>query len=220
MTDHVRFQKWTYEVARAFDAPVFPDGCRDVIILRRPGQPARIQLTPLDFRPRQAAIPAGAALTGYRLRPGAKVSAAVFDAIAADPEAADDILHNDLTVSDDVDQTLRALTAPGAAPGSVSRDLGVSVRSVERLLNRFDLPPPGYWRLLARVRRAAGQLKASLPLADIACDSGFSDQAHMTREFARWFGAAPAQVRRNRRVLDLLCQPALGNWTGEQISTR
>jgi AraC-like DNA-binding protein len=62
----------------------------------------------------------------------------------------------------------------------------------------------------------------SLPvtLAEIACDCGYSDQAHMTREFVRWFGKTPTWLCRDVRLLDLLNQPALDNWTGEHISTR
>ena len=33
-------------------------------------------------------------------------------------------------------------------------------------------------------------------------------------------GLSPERLRRNAGLLDLACQPALGNWTGEQISTR
>lgn len=57
-------------------------------------------------------------------------------------------------------------------------------------------------------------------LTDVAHSTGFTDQAHMTREFVRWFGQTPGGLRRQPKVLDMLRQPALGNWTGEQISTR
>ena len=57
-------------------------------------------------------------------------------------------------------------------------------------------------------------------LTDVAHSTGFTDQAHMTREFARWFGQTPRNLRRKPNVLDVLRQLALGNWTGEQISTR
>jgi AraC-like DNA-binding protein len=82
------------------------------------------------------------------------------------------------------------------------------------------LPPPDFWRLLGRARRAAGRIASGARLAEVADDAGYSDQAHMTRELARWFGMSPGQLRRSAPALDALLQPALGNWTGEQISTR
>ena len=42
----------------------------------------------------------------------------------------------------------------------------------------------------------------------------------MTRAFARWFGHTPGGLRRQANLLEVVGQPALGNWTGEQISTK
>lgn len=51
-----------------------------------------------------------------------------------------------------------------------------------------------------RVRAAARALSGSArPLADIALDAGFSDQAHMSRLFARQTGMTPAAFRRLAR---------------------
>lgn len=56
-------------------------------------------------------------------------------------------------------------------------------------------------------------------LAEVAHACRFTDQAHMTREFARWFGHTPVGLRRQANLLEMVGQPALGDWTGEQIST-
>lgn len=217
---HAAFQPWTHVLTRSELAPVYPDGCRDVLILRQPGRPVQITLTPFDLRPRVAALAAGTALSGYRLRPGATLTARALRAIATDPGRAPDILDNDLSVSSDADAAIRALCVQGSSTLAVARGLGVSVRSLQRLFHRRALPPPDYWRLLARARQAAGLLAGAAPLAAIAADCGFSDQAHMSREILRWFGQTPRQLRQDARMLALLGQPALGNWTGEQISTR
>lgn len=199
---------------------VFPDGCRDVLIIRRPDGPDEIALTEFDFRPRTAALRPGAEITGYRLRPGAVVSPRALEAIAANHDRAETILGDECGGGSDLDDAIAALAAPGATVESVSQGLGVSIRTMQRHFLARNLPPPDFWRLLARARRAAGMLPFAAPLAEIASECGFSDQAHMTRDLVRWFGLTPAQLRRNAPVLDLLRQPALGNWTGEQISTR
>lgn len=97
-----------------------------------------------------------------------------------------------------MDAAILALTLPGASPERVARDLGVSARTLQRRFVQSGLPSPEFWRLLARARRAAGLLATAAPLAGIACDCGYSDQAHMTRDFARWFGTSPAQLRRDK----------------------
>ncbi|MFN3273322.1 MAG: helix-turn-helix domain-containing protein [Paracoccus sp. (in: a-proteobacteria)] len=214
------FQIWTHDVTGSTCAPVYPDGCRDVVIVRQATGRAQVRLTPFDLRPRLAALPAGSHLQGYRLRPGAQISDASLRAITIRPDRAAEIIANDLALSEDADLAIRALCIAGAGVAGVARDLGLSPRSLQRLFQALDLPPPDYWRLLARARQAVRHLGGPLPLAAIAADCGFSDQAHMTREVLRWFGQTPRQLRRDGAALTLLGQPALGNWTGEQISTR
>ncbi|MCK7615502.1 helix-turn-helix domain-containing protein [Roseibium sediminicola] len=224
MSRTIPFQPWHHHTTTTTErAPVFPDGCRDVLIVREPGTREKIVLTVLDLRPRVAELSAGTEITGYRLRPGAVVGDEVLAELERDCGRAEEVLGNALSADaagDAADEILLALVAPGASVESVAADLGVSKRTLQRQLKAFGLPAPDYWRLLARARRAAGLLASGLALPEIADLCGFSDQAHMTRDFRSWFGGTPAQLRRAPHILELLCQPALGNWTGEQISTR
>lgn len=199
---------------------MFPDGCRDVLIVEPPQAPVRILLTSIDFRPRHADLAAGVRIRGYRLRPGATLSATALAAIARAPAHAESILADACGEWSDLDFAIQALAEPGMSVEVTARRLGVSARTMQRQFQARHLPPPDFWRLLSRARRAAAMLASSEPLAEIADECGFADQAHMTRDIGRWFGATPARLCRSRHVLDLLRQPALGNWTGEQISTR
>lgn len=214
------FQIWTHDVTSSNPEPVYPDGCRDVVIIHRVDRPTVARLTPFDLRPRLAALPVGSQLQGYRLRPGAQISDASLRAIAKRPDSATDIIGNDFALSEDVSLAIQALCIAGAATAEVAGDLGVSLRSLQRLFHRLGLPPPDYWRLLARARQAVRQLGGPSPVAAIAADCGFSDQAHLTREMQRWFGKTPRQLQHDTATQTLLGQPALGNWTGEQISIR
>ena len=219
VTDSV-FLEWSYRAADTKPVTVFPDGCRDVLVIRPPGAQACVSLSSFDFRPRHATLTRATVITGYRLRPGTGVAQRVLDAIAANPDAAREVLLNELGVIDDLHAVIEALTLTGASVRDVARSLGISVRTLQRHLARLHLPPPDYWRLLARARRAAAMLPTPSSLADVAHTNGFTDQAHMTREFARWLGQTPSGLRRHAHLLEVLRHPALGNWTGEQISTR
>jgi len=216
----VGFQKWFYRIAWQERTPVFPDGCRDVIVVRKEGRPEKVFLTALDFQPRLVDLLPGTEMTGYRLRPGGTVDRKTLEEISSHSDRADELLGNALVVADDLDEFIFALTQPQATAAAVSKRAGVALRTLQRRFSEAALPPPEYWRLLGRVRRAACLLPSELPLAEIAAGCGFSDQAHMTRDMKRWFGGTPAQLRRAPQALRLLSQPALGNWTGEQISTR
>jgi AraC family transcriptional regulator len=61
---------------------------------------------------------------------------------------------------------------------------------------RFGMPPHAYV-LKMRLARAQRLLsRTSLPLKDIASQSGFSDQSHMTRVFQRFLQTTPSIYRR------------------------
>ncbi|HET9482935.1 MAG TPA: AraC family transcriptional regulator, partial [Xanthomonadales bacterium] len=64
-----------------------------------------------------------------------------------------------------------------------------------RFLEAVGLRPKQYGSLL-RTRRAANALRTGRrSLSEIALDSGYADQSHMTREFARIVGCTPLQYR-------------------------
>lgn len=103
-------------------------------------------------------------------------------------------------------RALHALTALQAAVAAgsfdvarLAREVELSTRQLERLFDHcFGLGPMHYARLW-RFRRAASSLvgdQAGLHegwagLGDLAYAHGFSDQAHMTREFKRFAGLTP-----------------------------
>ena len=188
--------------------------------MSRAGEPDHVVLTEFDIRPRNVALASGTVLTGFRLRPGTIIAQDVIDEIAGNTDRAEAILEDRWRPSSAMDDAIGALSQPGATVETAALDLGISVRAMQRFFVRAKLPPPEFWRLLARARRAADLLSAAGSVADIAFACGYCDQAHMTRDFTRWFGAPPAQLRKNAGIMDRLRQPGLGNWAGEQISIR
>jgi AraC-like DNA-binding protein len=56
------------------------------------------------------------------------------------------------------------------------------------------------WLTGLRIERAKELLETTLPLADVASESGFGDQAAFTRTFRRLVGVAPGRWRREHRT--------------------
>ena len=220
MNESNEFHRWWHQAHKAEQHIVFPDGCQDVLIIRSLNEPVQVILTEFDFQPRIADLLPGTEIVGFRLRPGTLVSAHVLEAVLENTDQVETILSEECGHWSDLDEAIVKLTEPGATVESTSRQIGVSIRTMQRYFFAQNLPPPDYWRLLARARRAAGLLSSTAALAAIADECNFSDQAHMTRELMRWFGFTPTQLRKRGSILEELRQPALGNWTGEQISTR
>lgn len=211
------FAAWSFTPAQSGVELVMPDGCRDVLVVAPDDAPSRLVFTSLDDRPRAAPVQAGTRLQGYRLRPGVTLQARALAALA--PEAVAASLHALVQVDAELVAALEAL-GTGQSVAWVASAMGVSTRSLQRLLQSRGLPVPAFWRQLGRARIAAQLLVHPVSLAELAADAGYSDQAHLTRAMRRWFGMTPQRLRVSPTVLDGLCQPGVGTWTGEQISTK
>jgi AraC family transcriptional regulator len=87
----------------------------------------------------------------------------------------------------------------GVAPPvrDLAASAGVHPVYLARAFRRaYGAPVTEYARRL-RVRAAADRVASTgLPLARIACDAGFADQAHLTRELRRETGLTPGALRR------------------------
>jgi AraC-like DNA-binding protein len=77
-------------------------------------------------------------------------------------------------------------------------------------LTRYDLArqfriavgtSPHRYQLMRRLERAREAIHEARPLAEVACDAGFADQAHFTRAFKSAFGLTPGRYRALRRAL-------------------
>jgi AraC-like DNA-binding protein len=78
---------------------------------------------------------------------------------------------------------------------------GLSQFALLRAFRReTGMPPHAYLNQL-RVRHARLLLDHGLPPADVAAQTGFADQAHLTRHFKRVVGVPPASYQRERLTL-------------------
>jgi AraC-like DNA-binding protein len=93
------------------------------------------------------------------------------------------------------------LAARISEPPSLAELAALTGLSQFALLRAFrdatGLPPHAYLNQL-RVRRARLLLDDGLPPADVAAQTGFADQAHLTRHFKRVVGVPPAAYQRER----------------------
>ncbi len=205
-TDPPDFIRWTSRITKAQTFTVLPDGCRDILI-RETATGTQITLTALDLQPRQIMLLPGDRMTGYRLRPGLQI-----DPSNLTETSIPDAISHASRKQTDLSAAIAALGNNNTPAQTIARQLGVSLRTLQRHLAKRNLPPPDFWRLLGRARRAAIALGAETPLADIAGLYGYSDQSHMTRACRYWFGHSPRQIRQSTTIQSDINQPALGTW--------
>lgn len=81
----------------------------------------------------------------------------------------------------------------------VARHFGKSRRQIERTFPQAVGVPLKFFCTLSRLRHAARLIAQPRrrSLTAIASDAGYSDQAHMTRDFRRLAGATPGQLRQD-----------------------
>ncbi|MFO0592035.1 MAG: AraC family transcriptional regulator [Polyangiaceae bacterium] len=98
-----------------------------------------------------------------------------------------------------VERALRLLeTGPDedASMARIARALSMSERQFERrFLERVGSTPKRY-ASLRRFERAAALVGSGAPLGRIAQDAGYYDQSHFIREFRRFAGMTPGDLRR------------------------
>jgi len=205
---------WRFAAREATTVHIPPDGCRDlVVIVPRHGAPVCL-VSVLSQASEMHAFAPGDRAMGVRLRPGAQIDERALLALARAREAWDDDVLLDAVgaatrLDARVDEALACLREAPSLPLAQAR-LGVSARSLERLLSPRTGRGPLWWRGLARARRCARGLAGETPLAALAADHGYADQAHMTRDLRRWFAASPSRLRAMTSLLAALASSGHG----------
>lgn len=212
---------WEQATSTRHEQRIIPDACMDLIWS---GQ--RLIIAGADTRPRSVSLPPGSRLVGVRLRPGTagavlglpaselrdvsaepaevlgrEVVAALLEELAAgaDPHAL--LVRTVRLRGAELDPLVRAavvaLARPRARVGPVAGELGVSERQLQRRVS----DAVGYGpKMLARVLRLRRlQALAPAPLAELALDAGYADQAHMTSEVTRLAGVSPVRFLKDPR---------------------
>lgn len=77
----------------------------------------------------------------------------------------------------------------------IARACGVSAGHLARTFRRVTGTGLHNFHVLLVLQKAKILLRGGAPLADAALDSGFYDQAHLTREFVRTYGFTPKAFR-------------------------
>lgn len=147
-------------------------------------------------------------MMGFRLKPGVYIQEeALLNSMPDNMDDVDEITNrlDDFTRHKHfVEEALECLASNIKSVAHVVSELGVSQRTLQRLLVQETGRTPVYWMTLARIRRTARSLLRPVPLIDISDMHGYADQAHMCREFKRWFNMSPSALRSMPDILDQL----------------
>jgi AraC-like DNA-binding protein len=103
--------------------------------------------------------------------------------------------------------------APSTGVSELADSMRISRRTLDRDFMRYTGLTPGEFARINRYQAAHAAIReGALALSDIAVLSGYSDQAHMTREFRRLAGLTPRR-KRNREGLDVFYEDVASSST-------
>ncbi len=206
----VVLQEWQVRVSNRGISPVIPDGCRDLIYLASPGKRPRWFVTSLDHSARKVSVRPGDLYWGFRLRPGAGVDVGkLLESVKNLEPGQREVVSRIESFSFMQPGLAEALVCLASGVENIetaARELGVCVRTLQRLVREHTGAPPMFWLRLARVRKSARAAVRTASLVETAHDFGFADQAHMSREFRHWLNVSPLGVKSDSRIAGQLEQ--------------
>ncbi len=108
---------------------------------------------------------------------------------------ADNNLDFTNVIPDSLERALECIEQ-NESPGQLSDSNPLSQRQIERLFKRWLGMTPKHYQRISRIKKAICFLRLhhQANLADVAQQFGFSDQAHMTREFRTIACVTPRQL--------------------------
>ncbi len=191
-------QEWDSTASKKMILPIIPDGCRDLIFKQTLTQKPHWFISPLAENTSNISTSSGDIFKGYRLKPGTRINqekllSSVLGKHFSRSEIYDRI-DQYTRLSPTLDDALSCLASNASSVSQSAKELGVSQRSLQRLILKETGKTPIFWLQLARVRKTGRAIIQGTSLVEIAATLGFSDQAHMSRELRRWLAISPSQL--------------------------
>ncbi|MEX2140582.1 MAG: AraC family transcriptional regulator [Pirellulales bacterium] len=87
----------------------------------------------------------------------------------------------------------------GVSLGTLSSLTGLSPFQLVNEFRRVFGIPPHQYQLNGRLSLARRLLRGGMPISDVAIETGFSDQSHLTRHFKKFLGLTPGQFLGTRK---------------------
>lgn len=208
--------EWSFESYQNCETCVLPDGCCDIIVRAHMDKDFTWFISDLSQSAYSVPSSAGTQIHGVRLHPGVQIRQLELQSWLQGRNPSEmfdsDELEEFCVKSENLSSALKCLASGKHTVLSVAKELGVSLRTLERFVKSGTGESPHYWFSLARVRKAGRSLESNGSLSTVAIDAGFSDQSHMTREMKKWFQRTPAQLKVDKEVLGVLAEPGYGGY--------
>lgn len=196
---------WQATIANEKATLILPDGCRDLIIQQDDNASFSFRISPLFDHAKLVSSQKGSLLKGYRFKPGARINeTALIKSLknqSLDQNSIFERIDDFSSIDDNVAEVLSCLASGVFRVSDSARLLGVSTRTLQRLVLKETQKSPSYWIRLAKVRQSARELIKNDDVG-IAYQFGYADQAHFCREVKYWFGLPMTELKKSNEFLE------------------
>ncbi len=208
MTNNI-IDTWQSKAKTAKKAYVIPDGCQDIIFDMQSNQPVKVYITPVFQQTITVEMLPGRVMTGMRLRPGCQPDRLDKQELLWRqffPDELMDYIEGVTHVDQRVEEALECIKHNSVSMQHSANLLGVSSRTLQRLLAKHTNQSPSFWVRLARSRQCAKALISNAhSYSEIAHQYHYADQAHMCREIKHWFSVSPSELLTRPDLMTQLC---------------
>lgn len=205
---HILKEQWSYTSTNKELFTVVPDGCKDIVIKQNQLGHVHTVITPLASSAYQVNITANTNLIGFRLSPGTRINERKLFTFIQNNSFESLQKESGLApfcyLSSATKEALEGLCSDLISIELIAKNLGVSIRTLQRHVKEETGKTPKFWQSLAKVRRCARLLAQSTPLIESAIITNYSDQSHMAREVQRWFGCTPSAIQNGQLKAEIL----------------
>lgn len=202
--------KWTSSSTTDKTLTVIPDGCRDLIIRQNSENEFHWHISPLFDQSENVHIKANTVISGFRFRPGLEINEEDLikkiknKTLIRDKNTIYSLINDHTYFNTNLAEALECLRSDMIDIKKTANELGVSLRTLQRVIKKGTGKTPKYWKNLARVRISARDILAGDNYSEIAYKNGYSDQAHMCREIKHWLKVNPTQIKKMNYISEQL----------------
>ena len=213
MNDRI-LEEWLSSTGRDKTYTVIPDGCRDLIGWKTKNNKTKWYISPLFNQCHEVIIPKNTKIRGFRFAPGLQINEQALTQSLNSNNI--DINRNDIysyiddftNIDFNISEALECLELNITSLKEIARELGISVRTLQRLIKSGTGRTPIYWKNLARVRKTARDIINTSPNAEAAYRNGYADQAHMCRAIKHWLNITPTKLKETTHITEQLYNKA------------
>ncbi|WP_370980442.1 helix-turn-helix domain-containing protein [Agaribacterium sp. ZY112] len=195
--NNILLEAWSYKASQDSLSTIVADGCRDLIVKKNRDGSSHFFVSPLVLATYEISIKEGTSFQGLRLAPGVSINEQALEKLLYNPadKLSSGLVEDFCVLKPSVSEALAGLRSDLNSIELVSKNLGVSLRTLQRHIKLETGVAPSVWRSLARARRCARLLLKEPCLTSAALSSGYADQSHMSREMQRWFSCTPSALK-------------------------